>query len=1357
MSTPSTRLPLRVLLSLSLLLLTLPLTLVAQSSPSSWSSVTIQSVSSPNCTSSGSAALNCPFPSLLVLTTSPSYGTLLSINGQTIVIVTAPDGTEAYAQVTRYTGDTGTNTTLQATIMPSQYDASFVALSAAATAPLCNLSIRAFGQGPNNGLGATAAVPLISFAYDSGPTLSSISGCTGSGSSTSNCDPAVAVLTFSGSGFRWFSNPGAVQLWIGTSSTTLTGPGGGPGQAALSVQSDSQMTVTLSTAYVYLLLPSHYGGAAVPIFFNEPRNVFGSQINAYTNSLSISFIAQPAAVVTNVWTGPGSQCQGTNGTGPYTNCIPLVSYINIGGSYMYDINATIGGLPCAQLVQQSSTLVRCLLPQLTSPGPWDLVVSDQNAGTVVYTPDAGLISVLSTPTIASVTTCTNTGATNNQGFWFGGLCAEGAVVTISGTNLITGDSTLAVTITQGNGNNPLTINCLNPTALSSSAITCTLPYLSQQTPVATSMYGSNVQLRAYFNSMANVTNALTLQLFNYLYAPQVNTLYSGPQYCQPAAGLYEYNCGSAAQLTITGSNLWNGTNVQIVPVAGGPNSWSCNVNSYSATRLVCTLPTFDAQVSPVQVNTLYPMVVCVSQPGGGQGGNNGGPGGGGPNGACNAAAGGPGGGSFVPSNAFYVSFNLGTGLTSWSQVSIVSVTSPNCTQSGNALTGCVLPTQLLITTSGYGSLNVQQADLIVVAPDGTELGYGFGETSGTQMQRAASDGGANVYLTATVYPSQYTPSIMGSSASAAAPVCNLTIDGFNGGQTAGAPLISFAYDPPPTLSTISGCTGSGAVTTGCDPAATVLTFTGSGFRWFSNAGAVQVWIGSSYATVAGGQGGGPNQNQPSLSVLSDSLMTLNLATAYVYLLLPSHYGGSQTSIFFNEYKWSGSPTRGSYLNSYTNQLAVSFIPQPAPVITNVTIGPGSACQGTNGTGPYTNCVPLVSYVNIAGSYIYDVSVTVGGSPCASLITVNAQLLRCVLPLLSGTGSFDLVVSDPNAATTAYATISGLVSYRSGPTISSVTTCTTTGMTNYLGFFFGGLCSEGAQVTISGNNFPTTSDSTLAVSMTWSPNGPVWQRPAYAQAPISVLCSSPIVLSSSAISCTLPYLTQQTGAAVNASLVFYYAQVAVQVSFASGATLSNSLQLQMYNYPNAPLVSSVSGCGASNSALSLSNCASGNVLTLSGANLYNGSWVLVQPVTQGFASWSCQALTYSTSQITCQLPSFDPQVSPVTSGTTYTMQVEVEQAGFGIVLEPSNAFYIDFGGVASPSSSSSSSLSTGGIVAIAIVVPVVALALLALVVFGCRRSGGGLPSLKLGKGTGFGKHVDENTSSGDSAATDVEIA
>ena len=1338
------------LLCAALLFLSLCVGLVLAQTPSSWSSVTIQSVSSPNCTASGSAALNCPFPTFAVITTSSTYGSLLSAsNVFTIVVITAPDGTEAWAQVTRYSGDSGSNTTLQASIMPSQYDASFVAASSAATAPLCNISIRAFGQGPGNGLGATAGAYLISFAYDAGPALTSISGCTGSGTSTLSCNPLVNVLTFTGSGFRWYNNQGAVQLWLGTSYSAVTGQGGGPNQAALLVQSDTQMTVNLSTAYVYLLLPAHYGGATVPIFFNEPRNVFGSQINAYTNSLSVSFIAQPAAVISSVYIGPGSQCTGTNGTGPYSQCVPLVSYINIGGSYLYDVNVTVGGLPCAQLVQQSASLVRCLLPQLTSTGPYDLQVSDQTAAVVVYTTDSGLISFRSGPTISSVTTCTNTGATNNQGFFFGGLCNEGATITITGTNLIAGDSTVSVLISQGGGNSSLNISCLSPSALSSSSVTCTLPYLAQTSPVATSMYGSNVQLRVFFSSQTTVSNALTLQLYNYLYAPQVTNINSSPQYCQPAAGLYEYNCGSAAVITLTGTNLWNGTNVQVVPVSGGQNAWSCAVNSYSSSTVVCTLPTFDAQVSPVQVDTLYAMVLCVAQSNGGPGGNNGGPGNGGPNGACSAAF----GGAFVPSNAFYVSFNLGTGISSWSAVSIVSVTSPNCTQSGSVLTGCVLPTQLQIVTSGYGSLNVQQADLIVVAPDGTEVGYGMGQTSGTQMQRAANDLGSNVYLTATIYPSQYTPSIMGSSASAAAPTCNLTIDGFWTGQTAGAPLISFTYDGPPTLSTISGCTGSGTSTASCDPATAVLTFTGSGFRWFSNPGAVQVWLGSSYSTVTG-SGGGPNQ--AALLVQSDSQMTLNLATAYVYLLLPSHYGGASVSIFFNEYKWQGTRSSGSYVNSYTNALSLSFIAQPAPVITNITIGPGSNCAGSNGTGPYVNCAPLVSYINIQGKYIYDVSVTVGGSSCASLVVIGAQLVRCVLPLLSGTGPYDLVVSDPNAATTAYYTSTGLISYRSGPSISSVTTCTISGQTDPLGFFFGGLCYEGGLITIAGNNFPS-SDSTLLVNMTYMPMGPSFQRPAYAQSAVSIFCSSPSILSSSAISCTLPYLSQQTGAAANASLLFYYAPVWLQLSFASGSSLTNTFPLQMYNYPNAPIISSVTGCAVSNSALSLSNCVSGNVLTIAGTNLFNGTWVEVQPVTQGFASWSCLPLTYTASLITCELPTFDPEVSPVSSGVTYTMQVAVEQSGFGIVLEPSNAFYLDYGGVYS-GSSSSSGLSRSGIIAVAVVVPVVAIALLLLILWGCRRSGGGLPSLKVGKSSsGFGKHVDETNTNGDSAATDVEIA
>ena len=1327
---------------LSLIALLLPLLLLLlSSSPSSaqitsWSQVSITSLSSPNCTQAGRTVINCPFPvTLQILTTG--WGSL-SLNGLYLV-ATGPDGTEiAPAQggggssLSVWAGDGGANSTLQGTLFPQQYAPSLVAASPGATAPILNVTLRVFFS-----QAATPPFPGISFAYDSGPTLTAISGCTGSGASTTACVPASTVLTFQGSGFRWYSNPGAVQLWINTGSTTVAGQGGGGGgQPALTVVSDSVMTLSLANAYTYTLLPVHYGGVLVPIFFNEQRYspAVNSLVNTYTNTLQVSFVPQPAPNITSVASGGFgvNACRGTNGTGPYTLCTPLVSYLNIYGQYMYDMAVTVGGVPCATLVVQNAGLVRCLLPILPGVGPYDLVVSDPVAATTNFYTSTGLISYTSQPTLAAVTTCTDTGAVNMQGFYFGGLCYEGTTITVSGANFPVADSTVQVMAVYQYGfpSRTLTVYCGNPAVVSSTAITCTLPYLNTVANASLAppqtLYG-NAAVQLSFASGTLTSNTLNLQLYIAATSPVIYSVTG----CAVSNGALQMSyCGSGSLITITGANFLGG---QPYISVQGQNAWTCTVRNVSASQVICSLPFFDLQVAPVTDRTVYALNLNTFNQS-----------------------------TFtnLQSNAFRIAYIL-VQPSSWAQVQILSVSSTSsCVTQGNVSVNCAFPATVSIQTSGWGQLNLATTFLVVTGPDGTEIGGFGGGGGGTQIARSPLDLGSNTTLQATIYPQAYSPTLAASATGAVAPMLNVTLRSWvaGGSSTPGFAGISFAYDSGPTLTSISGCTGSGASTAGCVPTSTVLTFQGSGFNWYSNAGAVQLWLNNGYTTVSGQGGGGGQGGQPALVVVSDSLMTVNMANAYTYTLLPVHYGGVLVPIFFNEQRWS--PQAGAYVNSYTNTLQVSFIPQPPPVVTGLLSGPPgpNACQGTNGTGPYTGCIPLVSYIGLQGQYLYDVSVTVGGVPCATLVVQNAGYVRCLLPQLSGSGSYDLVVSDPNAQTAAAYTSTGVVSYTANPTINSVTTCTDTGAVNQQGFYFGGLCAEGATITITGVNLPTS--STPTVTAMWTPNLNPNNRPPWGQNAIPVVLLNPTVVSSTAITATLPVLSTLTGASANASLAFPSNNVQLTVAFATGAT-TNSLTLQLYAVPGAPVVSSVSGCSSTSSALLMTNCPSGSVLTISGSNLAasNAFWgPVVAPVTAGFAQWSCSVTSSSATQITCTLPTFDVQVTPVQSGVVYPITVYINPGGsFATPWATSNAFRLsyNFGGSSSPSSSSSG-LSTGAIVAIAVVVPIAGLTIIAVLVClmlrGKKGGGGGggeggsdfssdKPS---STGSGFGKHVDEPT-------------
>ena len=195
-------------------------------------------------------------------------------------------------------------------------------------------------------------------------------------------------------------------------------------------------------------------------------------------------------------------------------------------------------------------------------------------------------------------------------------------------------------------------------------------------------------------------------------------------------------------------------------------------------------------------------------------------------------------------------------------------------------------------------------------------------------------------------------------------------------------------------------------------------------------------------------------------------------------------------------------------------------------------------------------------------------------------------------------------------------------------------------------------------------------------------------------------------------------------------------------------------MRLLQYPNAPVVSQVSGSGCSSQpGLLLTNCPSGASVTISGANLAS-NWTWVVPVQTGGGgppAWLCSITSVTASSIVCTMPTFDPVVSPVTAGVLYPVSVGAQTS---LGQATSNAFQVSFvvsGTSVTPSSGGGSSgLSTGAIIAIAVVVPVavVLLALLAGLWLWSRRSGGGGTSY--GEKTNFSKHVDSDSN------TEVEI-
>ena len=553
-----------------------------------------------------------------------------------------------------------------------------------------------------------------------------------------------------------------------------------------------------------------------------------------------------------------------------------------------------------------------------------------------------------------------------------------------------------------------------------------------------------------------------------------------------------------------------------------------------------------------------------------------------------------------------------------------------CVDSYPTTLNCTFPASIAISTTGLGTLNISWTLLRISGPSSAMWA----------TPTLAADGST---VLAILTARTYNPGLFNT-------LLNLSLyDYSTGNVSAPFPGISFAYDAPPMLSSISGCaTGSGAGTFACVPATDVLTFTGRGFRWlpYSSMRVSNVSASSYYSTYS------------SLTVVNDSYALLPLNTTYAYVLLPQHYNGVVLPLSFSIASYNYS----SYAYTYylTNQLSISFVPLPAPIV--YSISASSSC--TNATGPagqtvWINCRPQVSWLMIYGQYLYADSITVGGAVCPSpsstggySFTANAPYVYCYLPLLpqySPGQLLDVVVTNP--AGSFY--LNQSIAFTSQPTLVSLSSC-------IQGQVFGGYCVAGDALTITGSLF--YNDPTMNVTLQ-SYN---WRQ----QGVYNVTCDSPHYINSTAISCTLPALDAVSGQQ------FYGNYARVTASFNSSSIVTNTLYSLLYNYPDAPHITAVSGCDTSVSAVQSTSCHSGGILTISGYNLSGSSqWI----GTYNSPSFECVVLSNSSSSITCQLPVFDAADSPLQADTPYTLLLYVVKGTdpYYYYWAPSNTFSIAF--------------------------------------------------------------------------------
>ena len=625
-----------------------------------------------------------------------------------------------------------------------------------------------------------------------------------------------------------------------------------------------------------------------------------------------------------------------------------------------------------------------------------------------------------------------------------------------------------------------------------------------------------------------------------------------------------------------------------------------------------------------------------------------------------------------------------------SAVVVLSVS--GCADVGITTVNCTFGTNVTVHTNTAMVSTLQPYPYIIIAGGGAQI---YGVPFSTPSSNDSSS------LTFTLSPFGYTPSLL------APLMLTLTLFDFQS-RNSSAPFIglSIAPIPPPNLTSICGCQGSGGATLNCSPNSTTLVLEGSGLQWLSG-GDVQVSL---------SQGSSQRSANAGLQVVNDSYALFPFSQVFQYLLLPIHYNETLLALSFNLREWNyWTRTSSAY---QTNALNVSFIPLPPPSVTAVSGGGGCVATrtSTNSTS-LTQCIAAESTFTLSGHYLYDVTITVGGIPCIS-VTSSAISASCNLPLIPDfdpTLGYDVALSNSAGSLVLLA----LVWYRSGPMLTSMTNCVEIGL-GLKQVRAGGRCQPGTAIILTGADFQADPALSIVFAITSDPS-------------VNVTCKQPRFVNSSALACVLP-------TALEADLTRFLGQyVTLSVSFPSLSLSTNGISVSAFDWPDPPFITSVGGCGTSLSPLVVTQCSFEGELILTGINL-NGTQISVYssgPTPLGFMSFDCVVVPPTTAtSITCRLPAIGTGLVPLVPGVAYTM--------FGYLTDSQgrmrrmNVFIITLTGDAPPSPSNSNSTGdagSGSNYVSVIVGVVVSITVLVLVVSGLVRWRRGCVVLKALRGEG----------------------
>ena len=474
----------------------------------------------------------------------------------------------------------------------------------------------------------------ISLLSSPPPRLDSISGCSGSGLSTLQCNVETDTLTLHGSGFHWVEAMSFYSVTIGTCIINMHEYGRNWGDR-VDVLSDTLATFSLSRSYESCAYPTpSYDGRTLPFSINlswRTPSLYGavrpSANTVLSNALNFSYALCPPPTVwhfscgvcdeTPIW--PSSNTSGPPDYHAYTDCTIAgpdsgISILgtNMDSAYILVGNDSVGWYRPSTLYLSGSGGL-WLHPIAVELLPYQLYdVKVVNDGGEYVLPRR--ISYANSTQVVSVDRCSDRSGV--EGLELG--CEPGQPITIRGVHFPYPCPPTAVTIDIVKFepemlDNTLNATCMSIAVLDPTTITCVPPTLSTLQDTEW-LYGRAATIQITFNNSADtvvVTNALQVDLFvNPLSAYISNVSGCGVQNglrnlssCHSGDLLTMYG-GHLDELTLLGGSLLSELPVDILDATSNfaltcvllPRDDNYTDDTGNLRRRQCQLPVFDGGI-----------------------------------------------------------------------------------------------------------------------------------------------------------------------------------------------------------------------------------------------------------------------------------------------------------------------------------------------------------------------------------------------------------------------------------------------------------------------------------------------------------------------------------------------------------------------------------------------------------------------------------------------------------------------------------------------------------------------------------------------------------------------------------------